>query len=75
MPMWKATGGADGTIGFNFGVSDRRVEPGEVVELPPSVAKVLQAKGLVEQVKAEKDTKAPEPVFVDPAADENGDLF
>jgi hypothetical protein len=49
--LWRVTGGPNGDIGFNYGPKDTRVNPGDVVDLPPAVLKVVQAAGLVEPAR------------------------
>lgn len=48
MALWRVTGGPNGDIGFNYGPKDTRANPGDVVDLPPAVLKIVQAAGLVE---------------------------
>lgn len=64
MAMWKATGGPDGKSGFNYGPQNTRVEPGEVVDIPPSVSRQLADLGLVEPADKKKAVDPAEVLLV-----------
>lgn len=76
---YRVTGGADGTAGIE--VAEKRYEPGDEVDLPPSKASWLVEQGYLQPADAPKGSKKADeevPVTVEetPAvAVESGEVF